>query len=155
LLFAAKKHGDLKPRPKLLYGARGISDVVLLDEAQKLTRLEISTDDGSRGHHGLVVDLLDGAIEGSSRAVEIWTCGPEPMMEAVATRAETLGVKCKVSVEARMACGRGLCLGCAREDSEGVPKYVCSDGPVFGAREIYSFLGSQDAAAQPGAVRDG
>lgn len=139
LLFAAREHAAIGRRPRLLYGARARSELVLLDEAAKATTLEISTDDGSHGHHGLVVDLLDAALRSAEGSLEVWTCGPEPMMEAVAQRAWANGVPCKVSVEARMACGRGLCLGCARIDARGVPKYVCSDGPVFGSEEIYEF----------------
>lgn len=139
LLFAAREHAAQGRQTRLLYGARTGKELVLLDEAAQMTKLEISTDDGSQGHHGLVVDLLEAALDGADEPLEVWTCGPEPMMEAVARRARAFGVSCKVSIEARMACGRGLCLGCAREDARGEPRYVCRDGPVFPYEEIYSF----------------
>lgn len=137
LLFAARHlSADQGQKPVFLYGAKNSSDLVLLDEIEKVAELRIATDDGSRGHHGLVTELLDSAIK-ETEHTEIWTCGPEKMMDTVVSIAFKHNVDCTVSVESRMACGRGLCLGCAREDASGVPKYVCKDGPVFDAKVLY------------------
>jgi len=140
LLFAAEELAARGgPRPTFLYGARSASELVLLERLEQVSTLKTATDDGSTGHHGLVTELLEGlAAERSELAV--WTCGPEPMMEQVARIALRAGLPCRVSVEARMACGRGLCLGCARPDTQGEPRYVCKDGPVFPAADLYGTL---------------
>lgn len=110
---------------------------MLLDEADRATTLLLATDDGSEGFNGHVTELLAETLARGKGPFEVWTCGPEPMMRKVASMTRELGIPCQVSIEARMACGRGLCLGCAREDAQGVPMYVCRDGPVFSAKDIY------------------
>ena len=136
LAFAARGLAATGLRPLFLHGARRASELVLGDELSAAVELRLSTDDGSAGHHGPVTDLLEVALE--RREVDrVWTCGPEPMMAAVARLARSHGVPCQVSVEARMACGRGLCLGCARPDVRGEPRYVCHEGPVFEAEDLY------------------
>lgn len=139
LLCAARELAGRGLRATMLYGGRRASQLVLLDDVASVAALEVATDDGSAGHHGPVTDLLEAALRARAMPAEVWTCGPEAMMERVARIAFTAGARCKVSLEARMACGRGLCLGCARPGAEGGagPRYVCSDGPVFDAAEIY------------------
>jgi len=135
--FAARECSALGIRPTFLYGARTAEELVLLEELREVAEVELATDDGSLGHHGLVTELLEVALKGAESVDGVWTCGPEPMMAAVARIAGAFEVSCLVSVEARMACGRGLCLGCALPDREGEPRYVCKDGPVFDATEMY------------------
>ena len=62
--------------------------------------------------------------------------GPKPMLKSVAKAAAEFGIPCQVSMEERMACGVGACLGCALPMKDGSIKHVCKDGPVFDAREV-------------------
>ncbi len=94
--------------------------------------VEAATDDGSLGHHGLVTDLLPRHLP-SVR--QVFACGPTAMMAAAAALCRQSGVACAVSLEARMACGLGACLGCT---VRGRDRYlhVCKEGPVFPAEEV-------------------
>ncbi|NOZ40981.1 MAG: dihydroorotate dehydrogenase electron transfer subunit [Planctomycetes bacterium] len=103
--------------------------------------LRISSDDGSVGHHGLVTELLEQTLnEKSSAACHIASCGPEPMMEAVAKIAVARDVPCEVSLETPMACGIGICFSCVvktkQPDGDWDYKRTCVDGPVFEAGKI-------------------
>ncbi len=98
----------------------------------------LATEDGSMGRHGLVTDVLSEVLShGPDPRSCIFTCGPWPMMRAVYDMAHKRGLSCQVSLEARMACGIGLCLGCAvrRQDGQGY-LHVCTEGPVFDAERV-------------------
>ena len=99
--------------------------------------LDISTDDGSKGHHGVVTQSLERALA-RGPADLVCACGPLPMLKAVAAIAQTHGVACQVSIEAMMACGMGACLGCAVKVKGDDARYrhVCMDGPVFDAHRL-------------------
>lgn len=101
--------------------------------------VRLATDDGSKGHHGFVTDLLRQRLEEGGADI-IYACGPKGMLQAVAAIAEEFGVRCEVSLEERMACGIGACLGCATPirtaDGGMTYKHVCKDGPVFDAKEV-------------------
>lgn len=86
----------------------------------------ISTDDGSVEHHGLVTQNPAFASEYDV----IYTCGPTPMMKAVAKIAKQRNIDCYVSLENMMGCGIGACLCCVEKTIEG-NLCVCTDGPVF------------------------
>jgi dihydroorotate dehydrogenase electron transfer subunit len=91
----------------------------------------VATDDGSRGFHGFAADA---AREHLAWADQIFACGPTPMLRSVAK----LGLdreKVQLSLEERMACGLGACLGCVVETRRGLQR-VCRDGPVFGLAEL-------------------
>ena len=93
--------------------------------------IHLATDSGSEGHHGLVTDLLD------VRNYDIvLTCGPMVMMRGVAKLCADAGVPCLASLEKKMACGLGACLGCTCHTKIG-PVTVCKDGPVFNAQEVF------------------
>jgi NAD(P)H-flavin reductase len=94
-------------------------------------RFSIATEDGSFGEKGFVTDLFDAADYGA-----VFACGPLPMLAAVAAKCEKAGVPCFVSMEARMACGVGACLGCTIPTRHG-NKRCCADGPVFPASEVF------------------
>ena len=94
---------------------------------------------------GYVTDLarnwLDALTEEQRAEVEIFSCGPHPMLEAVANLAKEYKIPCQVSMEEFMACGVGGCAGCVVEvqtDKGPVMKRVCVDGPVFDAREVFA-----------------
>lgn len=91
----------------------------------------LATDSGRAGFHGLVTQLLRPAQYDA-----VLCCGPEPMMRAVAKLCAAAGVTCLVSLEKKMACGVGACLGCTCRTQSG-GKSVCKDGPVFRAEEVF------------------
>ncbi len=95
-----------------------------------------TTDDGTRGRKGNTVELMK-EILGEKNIDIIYTCGPHGMMKAVAKVAEANGIRCQVSLEERMACGTGACMGCSIETINGMRK-VCKDGPVFESLEVSS-----------------
>ena len=99
--------------------------------------LDISTDDGSKGHQGVVTQSLTRALD-QGPADLVCACGPLPMLKAVAAIARARGIACQVSIEAMMACGMGACLGCAVKvpDDDARYRHVCMDGPVFDAHRL-------------------
>ncbi len=102
--------------------------------------VEISTDDGSRGHHGLVTEIVERYLNksGGGPAV-LYACGPLPMMRAVDSIARRVDLPLQVSFEAPMACGLGACLSCVikMRDRDGWSyQRVCQEGPVFDSREV-------------------
>jgi dihydroorotate dehydrogenase electron transfer subunit len=102
-------------------------------------RLLSCTDDGSAGMAGTAADALLSLLD-AGPADAIYACGPTPMLRAVAKIAAERNVFCEVSLEERMACGFGACVGCAVEmlTRDGAAKYgrVCRDGPVFDAKTL-------------------
>ena len=103
-------------------------------------QLIIATDDGSVGFGGNVVDCLLNEIEPLPRPFTVYACGPEKMLESLIDLAGEKGFPLYVSLEKIMACGLGLCQGCAVRSSneqEQHYKLVCKDGPVFAANELH------------------
>lgn len=96
----------------------------------------LCSDDGSLGRHGFVDAQLKDILEKDKNFTAVLACGPKPMLKNVAKVAAEYGVPCQVSLEERMACGVGACLGCAVQMADGTMKHVCKDGPVFDAREV-------------------
>jgi dihydroorotate dehydrogenase electron transfer subunit len=93
-----------------------------------------STDDGSYGYHGFATGPA-GELLAENSYDQVYCCGPEPMMRAVADLARQAQVGCQVSLEKRMACGVGACLSCIVETTEG-RRRSCVDGPVFDAEKV-------------------
>jgi dihydroorotate dehydrogenase electron transfer subunit len=122
-------------------GARTAELLLCIDDFEELgVPVEISTDDGTRGHHGLVTGILDRhlAQRGATPAT-LYACGPWPMMQAVEMIARRADLPLQVSFEAPMACGLGVCLSCVIKlrDGEGWSyRRVCKEGPVFDSREV-------------------
>ena len=110
----------------ILLGGRTASLIPVRDEFHPYGEVCLSTDDGSLGHKGLVVE--NPAFAASYDI--IYTCGPTPMMKAVARSAAERGIRCEVSLENMMACGVGACLCCVTDTDDG-HRCVCKDGPVF------------------------
>jgi dihydroorotate dehydrogenase electron transfer subunit len=126
-------------RSEVLYGGRSTSDLVLLDEMRAFgVGLFLTTDDGSRGRAGLVTAELEARLDhhGGRAPLRVFACGPNAMLWAVARIARDRGVPCFISVEEQMACGIGVCLGCAVPARSRPFRYVCKDGPVFDAADI-------------------
>ncbi|MBI1309711.1 dihydroorotate dehydrogenase electron transfer subunit [bacterium] len=126
---------------KLLYGARSQDYLAGLDlfEAAGIP-VEVSTDDGSAGHAGFVTDLLQQELDSTSPPDAIYSCGPEPMMAAVAKIAAAANVPCWLSLETPMACGFGICFSCVTEvrmdDGSTDYRRTCVEGPVFRAEKL-------------------
>ena len=132
LVFLAAAEG--KPCT-LIYGARTASQLICPPDdltLPNLTILEV-TEDGSKGAKGSVSDLLPGLVSG---APALFACGPRQMLRAVKALCGHSGPPAWFSMEERMACGIGACLGCAVQTKTGYRR-VCRDGPVFSAGEVF------------------
>lgn len=90
------------------------------------------TEDGSLGHRGLVTELMPEFLEWAD---EVFVCGPRQMLEVVSAQTVERTAAIQVSLEERMACGVGACLGCTVDTRRG-PQRVCRDGPVFDLEEL-------------------
>jgi NAD(P)H-flavin reductase len=109
----------------------GFRDAAHAEGASLLRGARVATDDGSVGHHGLVTELLAGALEGA----EVYACGPPPMLEAVRALCAEHDVPAQLALESGMACGFGACFGCVVPTREGYVR-LCVDGPVLDARSL-------------------
>lgn len=125
-------------RKQILAGYRD-AQTFLSEEFLQNGELYISTEDGSAGTKG---NVMDAVRENQLEADIIYACGPAPMLRAIKAYAEEKGTECYISLEERMACGIGACLGCVckskekDEHSNVHNKRVCKDGPVFLASEV-------------------
>jgi len=121
----------------LLYGAKSQSDLICLAELFKVEgiTIKIATEDGTKGTKGLVTDLLEEQSDEDTGQIVIYACGPEPMLKTVTEFAASNKIPCWLSLEKRMACGLGACLGCAVKTKSGYQR-VCKEGPIFEAQEI-------------------
>ena len=127
-------------RVTLCYGARSRDYLAGIEDFEQLgVEVRLSTDDGSAGHHGLVTDLVERALDESPRA-RVVCCGPERMMEAVARLCSERKATCQVSLETPMACGIGICFSCVTKvrqpDGNWDYRRTCVEGPVFDAADI-------------------
>lgn len=120
------------------------NDLFLTEEFEQVSRLLISTDDGTAGVRGNVMDAVRSLFEkeAGTHFDAICACGPMPMLRGVKAFAGELGIPAWISLEERMACGVGACLGCVaktlREDghSHVHNARVCAEGPVFAAEDV-------------------
>lgn len=120
----------------VLLGARRADDLMGRADFEALgVELRLATEDGSAGTRGLVTALLEAALREPGPA-RVYACGPTPMMEAAARLAAAAQAPCLVSLENRMACGFGVCLGCAVPRADEGFDLVCRDGPVFPAEAL-------------------
>ena len=110
----------------ILLGGRNADLIPVREAFLPYGNLLLATDDGSLGHKGLVISHPDFTKQYDM----IYTCGPTPMMKAVARSAAERGIRCEVSLENMMACGVGACLCCVTDTDQG-HRCVCKDGPVF------------------------
>ena len=118
-------------------GFRSADRVILADRFQDACKeAYLCTDDGSMRRHGFVDAQVEDILAKDKDFTAILACGPKPMLKNVAKVAAKFGVPCQVSMEERMACGVGACLGCAIQMADGSMKHVCKDGPVFYAQEV-------------------
>ncbi len=128
----------------LVYGGKSADHLIGLDDFKKLgIPVFVTTEDGSLGYQGLVTQ---GFQEYSSKFptehINLCTCGPNAMMEAVTVVARSQEIPCQISVESKMACGFGVCLGCAVKTLDSY-RLACTHGPVFDGA---SFVWESDSA---------
>jgi dihydroorotate dehydrogenase electron transfer subunit len=145
LLYLAE---ELTARKVMIYSMIGAQNkhklIKYIDFKRLSKKTYAATDDGSFGYEGSVVELLNRTIH-QLRPQVIYACGPHGMLKHVAMTADDFAVDCQVSIEARMACGIGVCLGCACETKSGY-KMTCKDGPVFNAQDLIWGEGAADSA---------
>ncbi len=144
-LFAAwdapAADGAARRRPDMIYGARTAGDLPLHDWfVERSGRFATTTDDGSRGERGRVTGPLADWLAGPEAPRRIYACGPDPMLHALSRLALEHDVPCALAMEAHMACGFGVCLGCVVpvHDGAGGVRYdrLCVDGPVLPAEAV-------------------
>lgn len=137
LLYILKEQQNAEKTAFL--GFRSKDYAVMTDAFENVSdKLYITTDDGSVGQKGLVVDQLEEYLKENKIDV-IYTCGPTPMLKSVVEIADRYNIPCQVSMEQRMGCGIGACLVCAcktRLGDEWEYSHVCKDGPVFWSHEV-------------------
>lgn len=115
------------------------ADTFLKEQFEENGTVYISTEDGSVGTKGNVMDAIR---ENGLEADIIYACGPTPMLRAIKQYAEEQGIECHISLEERMACGIGACLACVCQSKEKDHhsnvnnKRICKDGPVFLSTEV-------------------
>jgi dihydroorotate dehydrogenase electron transfer subunit len=128
-------------RVTLCYGVRSAEYLAGLDNfALPGLDLRLATDDGTRGHHGFITDLVKEALAADDRPDRVYCCGPEPMMHATARICEQAGVDCWLSLESPMACGFGACFSCVTavklDGGQWDYRRACVEGPVFEAKGL-------------------
>lgn len=122
-------------------GFRSKDYVVLEEEFKNVSdKLIITTDDGSYKEAGFAINKLKEDIEKTKPSM-IYACGPLPMLKAVQTLSIEKNIPCQISLEEKMGCGLGACLGCAVKTAnspDDAPQYwhVCKAGPVFNAKDV-------------------
>lgn len=131
LLYMGAEMRRMGCEPTFLLGARSAADLLEIDLFRRYGRVCITTEDASEGEKGFVTNH---SVLGEKFDM-IATCGPKPMMVAVARYAYKAGVECEASLENMMACGLGACLCCVEKTTEG-NLCVCKEGPVLNIKKL-------------------
>ncbi len=132
MLFLGEELAKNGYKPTFLLGARSKEDLLQLDLFAKYGKVYTTTEDGSSGEKGYVTQH---SILNKVNYQQIYTCGPKPMMMAIAKYAKERNIDCEVSLENTMACGIGACLCCVEKTNEG-HICVCTEGPVFNINRL-------------------
>jgi dihydroorotate dehydrogenase electron transfer subunit len=141
LLLPAKRLAEAGFRQRLFFGGRSKEDLVEVEDFRPLVRATLlATENGSEGYRGFVTrPLEDYLARHTQKRYLLMVCGPWAMLQATVELAKKFGHPCLVSMENRMGCGLGVCLGCCiRVDGTGHEAYqrVCTEGPVFWAEKV-------------------
>jgi dihydroorotate dehydrogenase electron transfer subunit len=128
-------------RPEVLVyiGAKSAKDILMRAELEDLgAQVEVTTEDGTAGRKGMVTHWVESEVSDFAEKgnTVVYACGPLTMLAAIAKTTHRVSLPCQVSLETRMACGMGSCLGCAVRTRDRGYQMVCKEGPVFDAREI-------------------
>ncbi|MBN1902808.1 dihydroorotate dehydrogenase electron transfer subunit [Candidatus Sumerlaeota bacterium] len=133
LYFLALRMKEANIPVRFYYGARSVSDLPLHEEINAIAgELNITTEDGSLGKKGLITDVLPDRL---TQDFAVYACGPETMLHALKKILDAQGISAQFSLENRMACGVGACMGCVTRTISGF-KRVCVDGPVFSSDDV-------------------
>lgn len=128
----------------LLYGTRSEDRICCVEDFQRIgAKVEIATDDGSRGFHGPITELIPKFVS-EPQKTRIVCCGPHPMLKSAFEKCRERNLSCEVSLESPMSCGLGICFGCAveiRSTNTKEPQTreyarCCTEGPVFDAYQL-------------------
>jgi dihydroorotate dehydrogenase electron transfer subunit len=141
LLLPARHLAGIGLQQRLFFGGRTQEDLVGVDRFKPyVSEAVLATENGSRGHHGYVTQPLEDYLAATrAKKFLMMVCGPWAMLQASVELARKYGHACLVSMENRMGCGLGVCLGCCiRVDGTGHGAYerVCTEGPVFWAEKV-------------------
>lgn len=137
-LYELTKEAKGHANTNVYLGFRNKDFVVLEDKFREVsTNLTITTDDGSYGESGFAINYLEKDLE-AKNIDAIYACGPLPMLKAIKKLAEDKKIFCQISLEQRMACGVGACMGCSVKLATEQVNYarVCKDGPVFDSDSV-------------------
>ena len=134
MLLLSKVLNEKGKQPDVLIGGRSKNDILEPEKYTVYGNLFVTTDDGSMGEKGMVTQHSVFA-EKISEYSQIYACGPDPMMKAVAKVAASQNIPCEISLENTMACGIGACLCCVVETVDG-NKTTCIEGPVFNTKKL-------------------
>ena len=132
MLYLGEQLAKNGSKPTFLLGARSNKDLLQLEDFAAYGEVYTTTEDGSHGEKVYVTQL---SILNKIKFEQIYTCGPKPMMMAVAKYAKGNDINCEVSLENTMACGIGACLCCVENTTEG-HLCVCKEGPVFNINKL-------------------
>lgn len=132
LLYLGQELAARGCQPTFLLGGRSVNDLLQLDHFRRFGEVCLTTEDGSAGERGFVTQH---SLWQQASFDRICTCGPKPMMMAVARLAREKGIPCEASLENLMACGLGACLCCVEDTTEG-NVCVCKEGPVFSTNKL-------------------
>ena len=132
LLFLGKKLLSEGFVPEFLLGGRTAIDISQMEHFEQIGKVHTTTEDGSLGEKGLITHH---PILNETKFDKIYTCGPRPMMVAIAKYATQHNIDCEVSLENHMPCGFGACLCCVEKTKRG-NICVCTEGPVFNIKEL-------------------
>ena len=142
LLFLASKIKSPQ-KPIALLGFKTKSEILFETEFKKLgCEVIVSTEDGSYGKKGFITDIFKKFLLSTSYSLlpAVYACGPKPMLKKIAEISKKHKLKCYVSLEEKMACGIGACMGCVVRTQMNADEFeykkVCKDGTVFDAKEI-------------------
>lgn len=133
-------------------GGKTKEHILCVDEFQRLgADVHTATEDGSLGFRGMVTDMVQSSLRGHPNPSGFFACGPVDMLKAIAVIAQSQSIPCQVSMESRMACGVGACLGCVIRTKGKLPlksheaalpgrgvsfRRVCKEGPIFDCKEV-------------------
>jgi len=135
-LYELAKEASKSATVNTYLGFRNKEAVVLEKEFDKVSnKLIITTDDGSYKIHGFAINELKKDIE-DNKIDAIFACGPLPLLKAAQSLVKEKNIPCQISLEEKMGCGLGVCLGCAVEVVTGGYEHVCKQGPVFDSNKV-------------------
>ena len=141
LLLLARRLVERGVELDFFYGGRGAVDLSRRDDFERLAvasggRLIAATEDGSLGFHGRVTAALGAELDAGRRYLASYSCGPMPMLAALARLSAERALPGQAALETEMGCGFGACLGCAVPHQSGRFALCCKDGPVFALDEV-------------------